>query len=205
MWSELRADARLYCALRWPNGAGPLRRSLIRLCSPGLMVLTVQRLSRYYRQRRLQHGWTPQTLALRLLLALGFAWLIWVAKSHVAGTTAIGHDVYLSDGGFLFLGPERIGSGTMIHERVTIGVRAGETGAPVIGSGVWIGPDSVIYGAVTLADGVTVLPGSVLSMNVAAGAVVGGNPATVLRAAFDNSALRSTRVNRVDRAALLST
>lgn len=203
MGSELRADARLYCALRWPAGAGAVRRRLIWLSSPGLLVLGVQRLSHYYRLRRLERGWTAETIALRLLLSVGFTLLVLVAKSNVAGGTVIGGGVYLSDGGYLFLGPERIGSGTLIHQRVTIGVRAGESSAPVIGANVWIGPDSVIYGAVALGDGATVLPGSVLSMNVPPGALVGGNPATVLRAGFDNSALRASLVNSVDRHSLL--
>jgi serine acetyltransferase len=198
MWSELSADARLYRALRWPQGAGPLRRALLWLSSPGLLVLGVQRLSHGYRMRRQQQGWTPLTVVMRLVITLGLPVSMLRAKSLVAVTTEIGPGVYLSDRGYLFLGPQRIGSGTLIHERVTIGVRAGEGVAPVIGSRVWIGPDSVIYGAVTLGDGVTVLPGSVLSINVPAGALVGGNPATLLRAQFDNTRLRGTLSHNID-------
>lgn len=204
MWTELRADARLYCALRWPDGAGALRRRLVWLRSAGLLVLSVQRLGHHYRLRRQRDGWTVETIALRALLTFGFALLVLIAKSDVAAGTVIGPGVFFSDGGYLFLGPERIGSGTLIHERVTIGVRAGESAAPVIGDDVWIGPDCVIYGAVTLGNGATVMPGSVLSMNVPPAAVVGGNPATVLRTNFDNSTLRRTLVNSVDRTALLS-
>jgi serine O-acetyltransferase len=202
MWSELCADARLYSAFRWPEGAGRGRRLLIWWISPGLLVLAVQRLSHHYRQRRREHGWTAATLTLRALLAVGFPLVVVRAKSDVAASTDIGRDVYLSDGGYLLLGPRRIGSGTLIHARVTIGVRAGGDAAPEIGSNVWIGPDSVIYGAVALGDGATVLPGSVLSMNVAPGSVVGGNPATVVRTGFDNSALRRTLACNIDRTSI---
>jgi|HubBroStandDraft_1064217.scaffolds.fasta_scaffold00933_2 serine acetyltransferase len=198
MWRELSADARLYSALRWPHGAGWLRRALIWWLSPGLLVLGVQRLSHRYRLQRQERGWTATTVGLRLLLALGFPLLVLRAKSHVAATTIIGPNVYLSDGGYLFLGPQRIGGGTLIHERVTIGVRAGEDAAPVIGANVWIGPDSVIYGAIALGDGVTVLPGSVLSMNVPPATVVGGNPAKIVRRDFDNSGLRRSLTHNVD-------
>lgn len=203
MWSDLRADARLYCELRWPGGVGAFRRRLVWLRSCGLLVLSVQRLGHHYRLRRQRDGWTAETIALRVLLMIGFALLVLVAKSEVAAGTVIGPGVFFSDRGYLFLGPERIGSGTLIHERVTIGVRAGESAAPVIGDNVWIGPDCVIYGAVTLGNGATILPGSVLSMNVPPAALVGGNPARVLRASFDNRLLRSTLASRVDPQALL--
>jgi serine acetyltransferase len=205
MWSELRADAQLYSAFRWPDGSGWWRRSLIWWISPGLLTLSVQRLSHLYRQRRQQHGWTPGTVALRLLLAVGFPLVVLRAKSDIASSTLIGGGVYLSDGGYLFLGPRRIGDGTLIHARVTIGVRAGENAAPEIGTNVWIGPDTVIYGAVTLGDGATVLPGSVLSINVPADTVVGGNPARILRRSFDNSALRSSLSRTIDRHSLSPT
>jgi serine acetyltransferase len=202
MWCELRADATLYCALRWPGGAGTLRRALIWVRSPGLWILAVQRLCRYFLVRREQHGWTPATLLLRFLYALGPQLLIFITKSDVAAGTVIGRGVYLSDRGYLILGPQRIGSGTLIHERVTIGVRAGEEALPVVGENVWIGPDCVIYGDLVLGDGATVLPGSVLSMSVPARAVVAGNPATIVRRDFDNSALRRSLARNIDRAAL---
>jgi serine acetyltransferase len=202
MWSELCADARLYSAFRWPEGAGVGRRLLIWWLSPGLLVLAVQRLSHHYRARRQQQGWTVGTLALRALLAVGFPLVVLRAKSDLAASTDIGRDVYLSDGGYLLLGPRRIGTGTLIHARVTIGVRAGGDTAPEIGAEVWIGPDSVIYGAIAVGDGATVLPGSVLSINVPPRTVVGGNPATVVRTGFDNSALRGTLTCDVDRGSI---
>ena len=110
--------------------------------------------------------------------------------------------IYLSDRGYLILGPRRVGSGTLIHERVTIGPTAGGAVGPTIGQNVWIGPDCVIYGEIALGDGTTVLPGTVLSTNVSAGTVVGGNPATVVRRDFDNVALRRSLARDIDRTGL---
>jgi serine acetyltransferase len=198
MWSELSADARLYSTLRWPASKGLLTRVLIWVRSPGLVALAFQRFGHHYHGCRARDGWTPRTIGLRLLLALG-RWPVAVfAKCDVAVTTEIDPEVYLSDAGQLILGPRRIGSGSVIHDRVTIGVRAGEEITPLIGRNVWIGPDCVIYGNITLGDGATVLPGSVLSMNVSPGAVVGGNPATVLCQHFDNTRLRRTLASRID-------
>jgi serine O-acetyltransferase len=202
MWSELRADARLYSALRWPGRSSALRRAFIWVRSRGLLILTVQRLLHRYLVRRQQRGWTLETIALRILFVFAPRFIILLAKSDVAASTVIGSGVYLSDGGHLILGPQSIGEGCVIHARVTIGVRAGEEVLPVVCDEVWIGPDSVIYGNVSLGHGATVLPGSVLSMNVAARTVVGGNPAIIVRRDFDNRQLRQTLATDIDRESL---
>ena len=49
----------------------------------------------------------------------------------------------------------------------------------------------MIYGNIKIGDGVTVLPGSVITKSVPSGAVVQGNPARVIRRLYDNSVLRS--------------
>jgi serine acetyltransferase len=198
MWSALCADARLYSALRWPRSSGSLIQLLIWIRSPGLLVLAFQRVDHCYHSYRQSEGWTGRTLGLRLLLAFGRWPVAMLAKSDVAAATEIGAGVYLSDLGQLILGPQRIGSGTVIHDRVTIGMRASELETPIIGRNVWIGPDCVIYGSITIGDGATVLPGSVVSMNVRPGAVVGGNPATLLHHCYDNERLRRTRVSEID-------
>jgi len=198
MWSELRADIRFYRALRHPGGAGRIRQALSCLKSRGLLVLAVQRLDHLYCLRRSRTGRTPGTMLCKALLTLGRALAIVLAKADVAGATVIEGGVHLSDRGYLMIGPQRIGAGTIIHDRVTIGVSAGEETTPVIGANVWIGPDCVIYGAITLANGATVLPGSVLSMNVPPNAVAGGNPATILRRNFDNTRLRSSLASAVE-------
>lgn len=202
MWSALSADARLYSALRWPRQKGTLKRALIWIRSPGLLVLAFQRVHHSYLGYRQRDGWTVRTIGLRLLLAFGRWPVVMLSKCDVSASTEIGDGVYLSDRGQLILGPQRIGSGTIIHDRVTIGIRPNETDSPVIGRNVWIGPDCVIYGNITIGDGATVLPGSVVSMNVRPGAVVGGNPPTVVHARFDNARLRRTLANTIDRTSL---
>ena len=48
----------------------------------------------------------------------------------------------------------------------------------------------MIAGPLTIGDGATVLPGSVLTFSVPPRAVVKGNPAQIVRTNFDNSGLR---------------
>ena len=66
------------------------------------------------------------------------------------------------------------------------------TGIPVIGKNVWIGPDTIIHGDITVGDGATILGGSVLTKNVPPRCVVAGNPARIIRKEFDNISLRSS-------------
>ena len=198
MWSALIADARLCSRLRWPPGNSGLRRALIWFRSRGLLVLAVQRVRHGYLQQRTQRGWTAGTILLRVLVGLTRRPMMILTKCDVDGSIRIDPGVYLSDRGSLILGPARIGSGTLIHERVTIGVRAGDPGKPVIGENVWIGPDCVIYGNLSVGDGATVLPGAVVSMSVPARAVAAGNPATIVRREFDNTVLRGSLARNID-------
>jgi serine acetyltransferase len=124
------------------------------------------------------------------------------AKSEVDARTSIAGGVYLSNGGQLIISPHSIGKGTLIHERVTIGVDASDAGPPTIGENVWIGADCVIYGDNRLGTGVTVLPGTVLSMNVPDNAVICGNPGSIVRVDFDNSELRRSLACDIDRESL---
>jgi serine O-acetyltransferase len=128
---------------------------------------------------------------LRFLIFVGRTFAIVLAKSDIYYATVIDEGVHLSDNGRLIIGARRIGRGTIIHDRVTIGVKAGAAVIePIIGENVWIGADCVIYGDITIGDGATILPETVLSMNVPPRAVVAGNPATIIAREFDNASLR---------------
>src|SRR5215469_1863711 len=111
MWTELAADARLYCELRWPGGRGSLRLALAWFRSRGLMALALQRIAHHYLARRAREGWSAGTIAWRILLALVRRPVFIITKSEVSDWVDIGRGVYLSDHGFLILGPRRIGSG----------------------------------------------------------------------------------------------
>jgi serine O-acetyltransferase len=89
------------------------------------------------------------------------------------------------------IGPVVVGSNCVLHQNVTIGQRvaAGDQGVPRIGDDVWIGPGATITGAITVGDGVTISAGTVLSKDVPARCLVGGNPGRVLAQDYDNSAM----------------
>jgi acetyltransferase-like isoleucine patch superfamily enzyme len=62
---------------------------------------------------------------------------------------------------------------------------------PEIGPNVWIGPDCIVYGAVTIGEGATLLPGTTLTKSIPAGVVMQGNPARLVLRNFDNTVLRT--------------
>lgn len=188
---QIRADCRFYVTLRNAGSADTLRGSLTCLRSRGLLVLAVHRLCHCYyvlppRKRR-----TPWAIGLRLLILVGRMLAIALAKSDIYYATVIDEGVHLSDDGHLIIGARRIGRATIIHDGVTIGIKAGPDFAlPIVGENVWIGSNCVIYGDIAIGDGASILPDTVLSMNVPPGAVVAGNPARIIARNFDNASLR---------------
>ena len=58
---------------------------------------------------------------------------------------------------------------------------------PEIGTQVWIGAHAGIKGGITVADRVTVAAGSLVAKDIAAGCLVSGIPAGVIKKDYDNS------------------
>ncbi len=110
-----------------------------------------------------------------------------ISKCHINSSSLLEPGVYLSDRGHIIIGARKIGTGTIIHERVTIGMNLYNKGIPEIGNRVWIGPGCVINGDIKIGDGVTVLPDTVLTKSLPPGVVVQGNPARVVKRDFDNT------------------
>lgn len=195
MLAELRADARYYHQLYFP-GRSPSALTWLRLllCAHGLWLLAVTRLSVYYiAKRKRDKSLSPWLMLVGVFVSsISFLLGVLVTKSDVLANTILAGGIYLSDYGHIILGARSVGSGTIIHKRVTIGMSLINEGKPEIGCNVWIGPHCVIYGNIKLGDGVTVLPHTVLTKNVPACAVVIGNPAQILARDIDNSALRKS-------------
>jgi acetyltransferase-like isoleucine patch superfamily enzyme len=184
------ADARFYDGLRGSGrfGVGSLAWTL--LGSRGLWLLTSHRMAHLCLRRR--NVRSPLWWITRLCKSLGAAFNVIFCRSQFAEDCEIDGVAYLSNDGYLFCGALTIGAGSLIHDHCTFGhtVAGCGEGRPTIGKDVWIGPDCVIAGPLTVGDGATVLPGSVLTFSVPPRAVVKGNPARVVRTNFDNSGLR---------------
>jgi len=78
----------------------------------------------------------------------------------------------------------KVGARVRIHQGCTLGhadSSSGESGAPVVGNDVFIGPNVLVMGPVTIGDGAFLMPGAVVVKDLPAGAVAGGVPAKILR------------------------
>jgi serine acetyltransferase len=186
------ADARFYQRLSAAGGGGVRSLARTALSSRGLWLLTFHRIAYYcmrHRQARSPIWWCA-----RVLKSLGTAFSVVFCRSAFSDDCEIRGSAYLSNRGYLICGARSIGAGSFIHDRCTLGyaVARGDEGRPVIGRDVWIGPDCVIGGEVTVGDGATVLPRSFLTYSVPPRVVVQGNPAAVVCRDFDNRELRSS-------------
>lgn len=171
---DVDAYLRRFKAIEAP---GWLRRCAAIARYPILWTLAIHRVAHWYRIKRGRNSGA----ALRFLIAPTLSVLSWIAriatKTDILATVEIEPGVALSEKGYIILGARRIGRGTCIGERVTIGMSLATGGVPEIGRDVQIGCDTVIYGAITIGDGVVVKPGSVVTRTVPPGITVEGNPA----------------------------
>lgn len=95
--------------------------------------------------------------------------------------TIIGDGLYLGHWGHLVINPKTIiGKNCNIAQGVTIAQsnRGRYQGIPKIGNEVWIGPNAVIVGGITIGNNVLIAPNSYVNSSIPDNAVVMGNPAT---------------------------
>jgi serine O-acetyltransferase len=113
------------------------------------------------------------------------AWYsVCVAKIWIGEWPRIGPGLYLSSQGGIIIGPRRIGANCTINHNVTIGVGR-QRGCPEIGDNVWIGPDTVVFGAGKIGDDVVLKASTVVGRSVPSGCVVEGNPAQIKKGGPD--------------------
>lgn len=188
----MKQDIYSYHQRRWPDRPIRLASSLwLIMTSPGLQLLFIHRLTHaLYTKHQIGagHQWLWRALVLPLALP---KWAIQArTKSQIANDCQIDGGVFFSEQGHIIYGATITGAGTVIGPRVTIGMSVLDAGRPKIGRDVWIGPDCIVYGPVTLGDGATLLPGTVLTKSIPAGVVMQGNPARLVSRNFNNVDLR---------------
>lgn len=96
--------------------------------------------------------------------------------------TQIGEGLYLGHWGALVINPKaKIGKNCNIAQGVTIGQqnRGKNEGYPVIGNEVWIGPNAVIVGNVSIGNNVLIAPNAYVNFDVPGDSMVMGNPGKI--------------------------
>jgi serine O-acetyltransferase len=102
---------------------------------------------------------------------------------QIPHNTRIGGGLFLSHYGGIVINPKTIiGDNCNIAQGVTIGqINTGKKmGCPVIGKRVWIGPNAVVVGNITIGDGALIAPLAYVNFDVPENALVLGNPAKIV-------------------------
>lgn len=97
--------------------------------------------------------------------------------------TQIGAGLYLGHWGALVINPKAvIGKNCNIAQGVTIAQanRGKNEGVPKIGDQVWIGPNAVIVGNITIGNNVLIAPNAYVNFDVPSNSVVVGNPGVII-------------------------
>ena len=101
----------------------------------------------------------------------------------IPNKTKIGEGLYIGHQGRIIINQDAIiGSNVNLSTGIVIGMepRGQRLGAPIIGNKVWIGPNSVIVGKITIGDDVLIAPLSFVNFNVPSHSVVIGNPGKII-------------------------
>ncbi|NUP05705.1 MAG: serine acetyltransferase [Polyangiaceae bacterium] len=188
LFSRFGKDVERYYELDSRDGHPTMREKAgIWVRSPQLQAVAVFRFGVWVNAN--VHRWLlrfPLRVLYRFLNLLTFA--LWGV--HIDDGADIGGGLYIGHPGGVLIGPVKMGSNCNVGNNVTIGRRSdgrGSGGTPTIGDSVWIGTGSVIFGGITVGDGVSIAPLTVVGRNIPPQALVAGNPMKVLRERYDNT------------------
>lgn len=184
-------DAKFYLQLKFPGRAVTWWQLLsMLLVSRGLWLLETHRVIHFSTTQK--NFRNPSWWIARILEVFGNFRNAFISRSELLGDCKIGVPTYLSDKGYIICGAECIGAGSIIHDHTTFGfaVAEGKSGRPRIGSNVWIGPNCITSGPITIGDGCTILPGTHITFSTPPNSVVRGNPAKIIQPNFDNTHIR---------------
>lgn len=146
----------------------------------GFWACSVYRVSHYLLNKT---RFKPLKRALRVALAVAQKGVEIVTGISIAPECRIGEGFYIGHYGGIFLHKNSpIGDNCNISQGVTIGVggRGEKRGVPKIGNRVYIGPNAILFGDITIGDDAAIGAGAVVTKSVPPRGNVLGNPARVV-------------------------
>jgi len=117
---------------------------------------------------------------LKFFYRLGVFLSIIFLKIEISEASDIGPGLYLSNKGYIILGTKKMDKFCTIQHKVTIGMGL-EHKSPVIGSHVWIGSNSIIFGNIKIGEGTVIKENTVLSKSIPAKCLINGNPGRIIK------------------------
>lgn len=175
-FSLIHSDYKRYIASTGGDSSNPLAPIFF---SQGFWASLVYRLSHHSTTMRPQ--WLGRVVRVFFLFVEKFVEI--VTGIRIPGECEIGKGLYIGHFGSIILNSQtRLGENCNLSQGVTIGiVQVGQKkGTPTIGNRVYIGPNSIIIGKITIANDAVIGAGSVVTTDVPERAVVAGNPAKII-------------------------
>ena len=184
MAGNFREDIKKYYRINLNSDKPPIKNKIrMWMFNWGLHCVAVYRFKVFASQERRKHwgyGFFLDLLASLLCIIRSFI-------HHVEIEAEIGPGFYIGHASNIFIGKCTIGTNFSVTHNVTIGMGQGENDSlPQIGDNVWVGTGAVLFGGIKLDNNVSIMPGSVLSKNVPANCLVGGNPGRIINHDYDN-------------------
>jgi serine O-acetyltransferase len=173
VWALIRSDYRRYRATGARSGLGVV------LLTQGFWASTTYRLA--HRANAIAVPIVGQVLhVLFLFIQKGIEI---IAGIYLPEDCDVGSGLYIGHfGAMIITGGAKIGDNCNLSQGVTIGFKPqGEwAGYPIIGQRVYIGPNAIIIGGITIGDDAAIGAGAVVTKPVPPRAVVAGNPARII-------------------------
>lgn len=112
---------------------------------------------------------------------------------HFSLTAEIGPGLFIAHPLGIFL-TGKIGRNCTVHQGVTIGwgYTNENYGTPTIGENVWISPNVVISGKISVGDGATISAGSIVSRDIPENALAVGNPCRIVSIDYGRESFERT-------------
>lgn len=179
--TAFRDDFDRYAFQEQKSGApGTLATVRIALLSQGLWASAAYRLDHYVRDRLHSRLLGAPTAVFRRVVLL-------LTGINIDPHAHIGPGLWIPHGGYIVIGPVRMGRNCVIHQGVTLGMRPStldggqpRAGVPTLGDRVWVGPGAVIAGDATVGNDATVGANSLLVRDVPPRGVMIGVPARLV-------------------------
>lgn len=120
---------------------------------------------------------------LRIVFLFVEKWIEILTGIRIPGECQIGKGLYIGHFGHIILSDQAVlGENCNLSQGVTIGAshRGKNAGAPVIGDRVYIGPNAVIFGKITIDSDSAIGAGAIVTKSFSERSVIAGNPARLI-------------------------